>query len=120
MPPFWMRCVCLSGREPAKAGAGARRLLRCGVDLPVAKSIVAWADWGMDLQTALAMPHAVNRFGAYDLEAGTSAEALSEPLSAMGFEVNPRGLNSGLHAIEIGDTLKGAADPRREGIALGG
>lgn len=86
----------------------------------VAKSIVAWADWGMDLQTALAMPHAVNRFGAYDLEAGTSAEALSEPLSAMGFEVNPRGLNSGLHAIEIGDTLKGAADPRREGIALGG
>ncbi|CUH74954.1 Gamma-glutamyltranspeptidase precursor [Tritonibacter multivorans] len=86
----------------------------------VAKTIVAWADWDMDLQAALALPHAVNRFGTYDLEAGTAAETLSEPLSAMGFEVNLRDLNSGLHAIEIGDTLKGAADPRREGIALGG
>ncbi|MCB4456608.1 gamma-glutamyltransferase [Leisingera sp. McT4-56] len=86
----------------------------------VAKSIIAWADWGMDIQEALALPHLVNRFGTYDLEAGTSAEGLAEALTEMGYEVNARDLTSGLHAIEIGDGLKGAADPRREGIALGG
>lgn len=86
----------------------------------VAKTIVAWADWGLNIQQALALPHLVNRFGTYDLEAGTSAEALGDALSGMGYEVNVRDLNSGLHAIEIGERLKGAADPRREGIALGG
>ena len=86
----------------------------------VAKAIIAWADWGMDIQEALALPHLVNRFGTYDVEAGTSAEELAEALTEMGYEVEARDLTSGLHAIEIGDGLKGAADPRREGIALGG
>ncbi len=65
------------------------------------------------------VPHAVNRFGTYDLEAGTQAETLAAPLEAMGFEVNARGLTSGLHLIAIGDDLQGGADPRREGIAYG-
>ncbi|MCF6432466.1 gamma-glutamyltransferase [Leisingera sp. MMG026] len=86
----------------------------------VAKSIVAWADWGMNIQEALALPHLVNRFGTYDLEAGTSAEGLEQALTDMGYEVNIRDLTSGLHAIEIDEGLRGAADPRREGIALGG
>jgi len=85
----------------------------------VATAIVAWADWGMDVQQALALPHAVNRFGTYDLEADTVAADLEAPLTQMGYKVNIRDLNSGLHAIEIGATLKGGADPRREGIALG-
>lgn len=85
----------------------------------VAKTIIAWADWGMDVQQAVALPHAVNRFGTYDLEEGSAAAELAEPLEALGYKVNLRDLTSGLHVIEIGDTLKGAADPRREGIALG-
>ncbi|GHG89158.1 gamma-glutamyltransferase [Pseudodonghicola xiamenensis] len=85
----------------------------------VAQAIVAWADWGMDVQQAVALPHAVNRFGTYDLEAGTGIEALAPELEEMGYEVAPKVLNSGLHAIEIGHGLKGGADPRREGIALG-
>jgi gamma-glutamyltranspeptidase/glutathione hydrolase len=85
----------------------------------VATAIIAWADWGMNLQQALSLPHAVNRFGTYDLEAGTAAAEMETALTDMGYEVNIRDLNSGLHAIEIGETLKGAADPRREGIALG-
>lgn len=85
----------------------------------VAKTIIAWADWGMDVQQAITLPHAVNRFGTYDLEEGTGAIALTEPLEAMGYKVNLRDLTSGLHAIEIGGVLKGGADPRREGIALG-
>ena len=85
----------------------------------VAQAVIAWLDWGLDVQQAVSQPHAVNRFGTYDLEAGTSAEALQSPLQALGYEVSLRDLNSGLHAIEIGETLRGGADPRREGIALG-
>jgi gamma-glutamyltranspeptidase/glutathione hydrolase len=86
----------------------------------VAKTIVAHMDWGLDPQAAIELPHLVNRFGTYDLEAGTAAEALAEPLGAMGFETNVRDLNSGLHAIAVTpEGLLGGADPRREGVALG-
>jgi gamma-glutamyltranspeptidase/glutathione hydrolase len=81
----------------------------------VAKTIIAHLDWGMDVQSAIALPHLVNRFGLYDLEADT----FRTPLTEMGFEVNLRDLNSGLHAISIGDSLRGGADPRREGLAIG-
>lgn len=85
----------------------------------VANAIIAHVDWEMDAQAITAMPHAVNRFGIYDLEQGTEAAALADPLRAMGYEVELRRLNSGLHAISIGDRLQGGADPRREGLALG-
>lgn len=85
----------------------------------VAEAIIGVVDWGMDVQQAASIPHAVNRFGTYDLEEGTTAVELSDGLSAMGFEVNTRALTSGLHLIGIGEGLQGGADPRREGIALG-
>ena len=86
----------------------------------VAKTIIAHIDWGMDVQAAINMPHAVNRFGTYDLEEGTGAVALQSELEALGFKVNVRGLTSGLHAIVIEDgQLLGGADPRREGVAIG-
>lgn len=86
----------------------------------VAQTIIAHLDWDMDVQEAIDMPHLVNRFGTYDLEEGTEAENFAGPLEEMGYEVNVRGLTSGLHAISISeDGLLGGADPRREGIALG-
>ena len=85
----------------------------------VADAIVAHLDWGLDVQQAVSLPHAVNRFGTYDLEEGTVAVDLEGPLSDLGFEVGIRALTSGLHMIAIGDDLQGGADPRREGIALG-
>jgi gamma-glutamyltranspeptidase / glutathione hydrolase len=85
----------------------------------VATSIIAMLDWGMDVQQAVSIPHAINRFGTYDLEEDTIAAELQEPLEALGYKVKVRGLNSGLHAIVIGANLEGGADPRREGIALG-
>ncbi|WP_113913546.1 gamma-glutamyltransferase [Roseovarius dicentrarchi] len=85
----------------------------------VANAVIASLDWGMDVQQMTEMPHLTNRFGTYDLEEGTSAVALADPLRAMGYEVQLRGLNSGLHAIVIGDRLQGGADPRREGLAIG-
>ena len=85
----------------------------------VAQAIIAHIDWGMDVQQAVSMPHLVNRFGTYDLEEGTDAVKFEAALTAIGFEVNIRGLTSGLHAIQVSETLSGGADPRREGIALG-
>lgn len=85
----------------------------------VTQALIAWIDWGMDVQQAVSMPHAVNRFGTYDLEQGTEAVALEQALMEMGYEVSLRDLNSGLHAVAIGNGLSGGADPRREGIALG-
>ncbi|MGR3248142.1 MAG: gamma-glutamyltransferase [Paracoccus sp. (in: a-proteobacteria)] len=86
----------------------------------VAKAIVAHLDWGMDIQQAVATPNLVNRFGTMDVEAGLP-DALTDGLTAMGFEVNETDLTSGLQGIVITPKgLQGGADPRREGIAIGG
>ena len=85
----------------------------------VAKTIIALIDWRMNIQQAVAMPHLTNRFGTYDLEAGTAAEGLADDLTALGFDVAVRDLNSGLHGIAFtAGGLEGGADPRREGVAL--
>ncbi|GAB5507254.1 MAG: gamma-glutamyltransferase [Rhizobiaceae bacterium] len=86
----------------------------------VAKTIIALVDWNMDMQQAISLPHLANRFGRYDNEAGTPAEALAAELEAFGYEVRIRDMNSGLHGIAItADGLEGGADPRREGVVLG-
>ena len=86
----------------------------------VAKTLVGWLDWDMNIQQAIELPHLVNRFGKYDLEEGTPAESFAASLENMGYVTEVRGLNSGLHGIEITpDGLEGGADPRREGIAIG-
>lgn len=86
----------------------------------VAKAIIAHLDWGMDIQQAVASPNLVNRFGTMDVEAGLPS-GLADELTAIGFEVNETDLTSGLQGIVITpDGLEGGADPRREGIAIGG
>lgn len=84
-----------------------------------AQAIIAHLDWGMDLQEAVSMPHLVNSFGTYMLEEGTWAAELEGPLTDLGFQTRVAAMTSGLQAIAVGDGLTGAADPRREGIALG-
>ncbi|MGV1957262.1 gamma-glutamyltransferase [Agrobacterium sp. 22-214-1] len=86
----------------------------------VAQALIAYIDWGMPVETIVAQPHLINRFGTYDIEANTSAEDLAGPLKALGYEVKPGEMNSGLQAIEItAQGLAGSADPRREGMAVG-
>ncbi len=72
------------------------------------------------IQSAINQPRLLNRFGTLDIEQGTAAEGLQPELEKMGFKTDVRDLNSGLHAIRITkDGLEGAADPRREGAAIG-
>jgi len=86
----------------------------------VAQSLIGMIDWNMSPKDAIDMPHLVNRFGTFDLEAGTDAENLAPTLEGMGFKTDIRDLNSGIHAIMITeDGLIGGADSRREGIAVG-
>ncbi len=87
----------------------------------VAQAIVAMIDWDLDPQAAVDMGHVVNRNGKTDLEEGTAAEALMSDLGALGHEFNIRKLTSGLHVIEVLEdgTLRGGADPRREGVSMG-
>jgi gamma-glutamyltranspeptidase/glutathione hydrolase len=86
----------------------------------VSQALIAYIDWGMPVEKIVAQPHLINRFGSYDVEAGTEAEKMIEPLKALGYEVKATEMNSGLQAIEIAPgRLIGSADPRREGVALG-
>jgi gamma-glutamyltranspeptidase/glutathione hydrolase len=86
----------------------------------VANAIIALIDWKMDIQDAVALPHRINRFGLYELEAGTEAAAMARDLEAMGYRTEARDLNSGLHGITLAPgRIVGGADPRREGVAIG-
>jgi gamma-glutamyltranspeptidase/glutathione hydrolase len=87
----------------------------------VAGALVGILDFGLDPQTAIDRPHALNLNGPSRVEAGPEAEGLIEALAAFGHEAEAVDLNSGLHAILIGPdgNLTGAADRRREGLVLG-
>ncbi|MCA8932736.1 MAG: gamma-glutamyltransferase [Rhodospirillaceae bacterium] len=87
----------------------------------VARVVVSVLDWGFDIQTAISQPNVADRNGAIDLEDATEITALAPALEARGHEVSLRDLNSGLHGIEVlpDGTLRGGADPRREGTVHG-
>ncbi|MEZ5535883.1 MAG: gamma-glutamyltransferase [Thiolinea sp.] len=86
----------------------------------VAKTLLGVLEWEMDIQTAIDLPHFINRNGGTDLEENTEIEQLKPQLEALGHTVSVRDLNSGLHGIVITkDGLEGGADPRRVGRVLG-
>ncbi|WP_318507574.1 gamma-glutamyltransferase [Photobacterium leiognathi] len=85
----------------------------------VAKTLVAYLDWGMDLQQAINLPNMNNRFGSFELEQDTAATAWAPKLEKLGYKTQIKDLNSGIQAISIApDLLTGAADPRREGKVI--
>lgn len=86
----------------------------------VAKTLIAHLDWGMSLPDAIAAPNVLARFDAVEIEAATPAEELAPGLAALGFPVKTLPMTSGVQAVAITPQgLVGAADPRREGVAIG-
>lgn len=90
----------------------------------VVQTLVAAIDWRLDLQRAVSLPHHVNMNGPIELERGTPLTDLAPTLRELGHEVDIRSETSGLQGIMVirrGDKVQyvGAADPRREGLALG-
>ncbi len=87
----------------------------------VTQALVAVLDWNMDMQSAFDQPRFLDRNGPLEIEEGTSLEKLIPDLKALGHDVLPEKINSGLHGIRVTpEGLDGGADPRREGKAIGG
>ena len=86
----------------------------------VTNSLIAILDWQYPIQSAIDMPHIVNRFGTMDVEKNSNANTLLNDFEQLGYKTSERDLNSGLHAVMLtNDQLIGAADKRREGTVLG-
>ncbi|HCN73228.1 MAG TPA: gamma-glutamyltransferase [Pusillimonas sp.] len=86
----------------------------------VAKTLLGVLGWGLDIQSAIALPNRGSCSYGTEIEEGTELEALATPLEQMGHEVRLESLPSGLQGIVITpDGVEGGADPRREGVALG-
>lgn len=86
----------------------------------VAQTMIAMLDWKLDPQAAINLPRLTNRNKVTTLEKDTSLVMIKAELEAKGHKVLVRDLNSGIQAIEVtGKGLRGGADQRREGVALG-
>ena len=75
---------------------------------------------GLDAQQVLHQPHFGTLGGPLLLEAGRWSPATVRALQARGHEVREADMTSGLQVIErVASGWLGAADPRREGVAMG-
>jgi gamma-glutamyltranspeptidase / glutathione hydrolase len=87
----------------------------------VGETLAAMLDGGLDPGRAVSLPHHIEMNGPLLLEKDTPLAELEPALTAMGYDVRPATVEmSGLQIIQRRiDGYAGAADPRREGVALG-
>lgn len=86
----------------------------------VTKALIGLIDWQLDAQAAVALPNFGSTGRATEIEYGWSSIWKGLLLKSYGHAIAPDLMNSGLHAIvRRADGLEGAADPRREGLAIG-
>jgi len=88
------------------------------IPVQVAKALVAYIDWNMSAQDAIALPIVYAPGDTVTLEEDNSLPGLREALEAMGHDVATRGLPLKANAVEFrGGRWIGAADPRSEGAS---
>lgn len=96
------------------AGGGAR------IIDAVAMALVEMLAWNRSPGEAVARPRIGAQTGTREVEEGTPAVALVPALQALGQEVRPAVMNTGLQVLRRDARgLEGAADPRRDGAARG-
>ena len=77
-------------------------------------------DWGLNVQEAIDLPNFGSRNGPTEIERGTELEGVGGALKAVGHDVRPIEMRSGLHGIRrVPGGWQGGADPRREGVVRG-
>ncbi len=87
-----------------------------------AKTMIAMIDWGMSPQEAADLANVISRKGSIRLEEAGLTEEIIIGLEKLGHTVKrSKGEISGIHIIRrnTDGTYTGAADPRREGVAVG-
>ncbi len=88
--------------------------------LYVTKALIGLIDWKLDAHEAIAMANFGSMGKAFQIETGFKAVRRAFAMKRFGHAIRPDLMNSGLHVVvRRGDHLEGAADPRREGRALG-
>jgi len=86
----------------------------------VAKTIINYLDFGMDLQKSISAPTFVVLNDIIELEKGQDIVNLQKPLENLGYKTKIIEIVSGVQAIALkNNKLYGASDPRREGVAIG-
>ena len=85
----------------------------------VAQTIIAALEWDLDIQSAINMPHIINRNGTTFLESNSGLDTLNNTLVSLGHTTKVVAMTSGLQGIRVRNgILYGGADYRREGVAL--
>ncbi len=88
----------------------------------ILKSLIATLDWHLSMQAAINLPNLVARGNRFSADISRFDPALLPQLEAHGLHLAPGSYEeSGLQGVLVRSdgTLEGAADPRREGVALG-
>ncbi|MDU0111629.1 gamma-glutamyltransferase [Psychrosphaera aquimarina] len=86
----------------------------------VGYALIGLLDYGMDMQEVVNLPRVSNRNGATSLEKNTKLDLIKPELEKLGHKVNMVEMTSGIHGImKTKKGWQGAADPRREGTAIG-
>ncbi len=86
------------------------------------KSIILALDYNYNIQQAVSAPNFVVLNDKVELEKGTNLTKLKPALEKFGHEVENIAIVSGINGVAINQedkTLQGAADPRRQGKAIG-
>jgi len=86
----------------------------------VAKAVIGVLDWGMDVETAIALPQIYAVGNRVAVEAGSKLEGMSPALTAKGHAVSGTSLPLKANGVERkGEGWIGGADPRGEGEVAG-
>ena len=86
------------------------------------KALTGVLDWKLPMQQAIDLPNLIGTGGGYGAEIGKFPAGVAEGLAAKGVTLRPGygAEGSGLHGVETTPQgLRGGADPRRDGVALG-
>jgi gamma-glutamyltranspeptidase/glutathione hydrolase len=87
----------------------------------VAKAIINHLDFKLDSQSAISLPTFIVLNDVIELEKNRDIVNLKSELEKMGHKTKEIEIVSGINSIAVDkdNNLEGAADPRREGVAIG-